>query len=167
MSKQIITSPSNEYISFRSNPYGFPAVFLAGTIDNGDSEDWQQQLIDRIPDSTDVFIFNPRRKEWNAHWSEDPEHRGLIEQIQWELRHLDAADIIVVNFEPDSRSPITLLELGLILRNAQMPHIFVRCPKEFYRYTNVLVTAEYVEDARIQIFETLDELYTALEREIC
>ena len=38
-------------------------VFLAGTIDNGDSTNWQEELIDMCQ-YKDIIFFNPRRKEW-------------------------------------------------------------------------------------------------------
>ena len=46
------------------NPF---RIFLAGTIDNGDSTDWQQGLINTINGvelRRPTSIYNPRRKEW-------------------------------------------------------------------------------------------------------
>ena len=40
------------------------SVFLAGTIDEGNSIDWQTSLISQIAD-LDVTILNPRRKIWD------------------------------------------------------------------------------------------------------
>ncbi len=42
-------------------------LFLAGTIDNGDSVNWQKALIDELNEYDTVhpiMIYNPRREEW-------------------------------------------------------------------------------------------------------
>jgi hypothetical protein len=58
-------------------------LFLGGTIDNGNSENWQQQLIDEL-DLCDtvhpIMIYNPRREEWNPNEGEE----GLENQIKWD-----------------------------------------------------------------------------------
>lgn len=111
-------------------------VFLAGTIDMGNSSDWQNTLISRLSDdryqNLNITIYNPRRdKEFNV---DDQE-----EQIRWELNHLDKADVILVNILPDSKSPITLMEIGLYANSGKL---VVVCPKEFYRYDNVRIVCE-------------------------
>ena len=111
-------------------------IFLAGTIDTGDSSDWQNTLISRLSDdryqNLNITIYNPRRdKEFNV---DDQE-----EQIRWELNHLDKADVILVNILPDSKSPITLMEIGLYANSGKL---VVVCPKEFYRYDNVRIVCE-------------------------
>ena len=113
-------------------------IFLAGTIDMGNSEDWQEevgyQVIQRsITQGNGIhYIYNPRRIE--GFKNEDQE-----EQIQWELDHLDKADTILMNLLPSSRSPISLLELGLYAKSGKL---IVVCPKEFYRYSNVRIICE-------------------------
>lgn len=111
-------------------------IFLAGTIDMGNSSDWQNTLISRLSDdryqNLNITIYNPRRdKELNV---DDQE-----EQIRWELNHLDKADVILVNILPDSKSPITLMEIGLYANSGKL---VVVCPKEFYRYDNVRIVCE-------------------------
>ena len=111
-------------------------IFLAGTIDMGNSSDWQNALISRLSDdryqNLNITIYNPRRdKEFNV---DDQE-----EQIRWELSHLDKADVILVNILPDSKSPITLMEIGLYANSGKL---VVVCPKEFYRYDNVRIVCE-------------------------
>lgn len=111
-------------------------IFLAGTIDMGNSSDWQNTLISRLSDdryqNLNITIYNPRRdKEFNV---DDQE-----EQIRWELSHLDKADVILVNILPDSKSPITLMEIGLYANSGKL---VVVCPKEFYRYDNVRIVCE-------------------------
>ena len=114
---------------------GILGVFLAGTIDNGDSINWQEEVIkgytERFGD--DVVFYNPRRPDWNQH------PMDLTHQIKWEQAHLDGADLIVMCLLDDSKSPISLLELGLY---AQSHKIIVFCNSKFYRYQNVKLTCE-------------------------
>ena len=112
------------------NPF---RIFLAGTIDNGDSTDWQQELINTINGvelRRPTSIYNPRRKEWPS----SNDHREIDRQIEWELSHLEKADLIVMNILANSKSPISLMELGLFAREGRL---MVFCPKTFYRYDNV------------------------------
>ena len=43
-------------------------IFLAGTIDNGDSEDWQTKICRLIEEcstnSKPIAVYNPRRDDW-------------------------------------------------------------------------------------------------------
>jgi hypothetical protein len=123
-------------------------LFLGGTIDNGFSLDWQKTLINEL-NSEDtkrpIMIYNPRRDEWNS-------KEELESQIRWELYHLERADIIVMNILGSSKSPISLMELGLHARNRKL---LVFCPPSFYRFDNVRVTCEYYN---IPLFETNDIL---------
>ena len=91
-------------------------VFLAGTIDMGRSADWQAALVARFRDS-----IGGRWLFFGA----------------WELAHLGAADLIVMSRRGDSRSPISLLEMGLYARSGKL---FVACSPDYYRYDNVRIT---------------------------
>ena len=119
-------------------------VFLAGTIDNGNSVDWQQTVIDEMKDYG-VTLLNPRRKIWN------PNNQDLVAQINWELDALHYCDVIFMYFAPNSLSPISLLELGLFIDKKPM---IIVCPKSFYRYINVKVVCE---ECNTQLYETLED----------
>lgn len=110
-------------------------VFLAGTIDNGDSENWQEQVIERFTFNPNIKFYNPRRKNWDKNASEDE----LVYQIQWEQEYLDKADLIIMAISDDSKSPISLMELGLYAKEQKM---IVFCNPSFYRYMNVKLTCE-------------------------
>lgn len=56
------------------------------------------------------------------------------EQIDWELEGLDQADLIVMYFDKDTKSPISLLELGLYAASGKM---VVCCPDGFWCKGNV------------------------------
>ena len=110
------------------------SIFLAGTIDNGDSIDWQKKLIEKFKD-TDIKIYNPRCKHWNKNATKE----DLEYQIKWEQDKLDDADLIIMVLSDNSKSPISLLELGLY---ATSKKILVFCTDKFYRFDNVRLTCE-------------------------
>ena len=85
--------------------------------------------------------------------------------MSWELDMLDAADIVVMYLAPDTKSPISLLELGLYARSGKLkvccPDGFWRicCPEGFWRRGNVeMVCRRY----QIPLFETLEALIADL-----
>ena len=92
-------------------------VFLAGTIDMGNSENWQEKLINKLKEQTkgalfakSYHIYNPRRTDWDSSWAQTFENPQFFQQVTWELDAMEKADYIIMNFLPDSKSPITLLE---------------------------------------------------------
>ena len=107
-------------------------LFLAGTIDNGSSYNWQKDLSEALS-GTDIEIYNPRRDDFPEH----PKDEDVISQIRWEQDHLDAADFIIMVFQKESKSPITLLELGLY---AQSKKLGVFCDRKYWRFLNVSET---------------------------
>ena len=132
----------------------YRTVFLAGTIDMGRSENWQAETIARLRDSAAGrwLIFNPRRHEFRA----SPEEMEY--QVRWELEHLEQADRIVMNLLGSSRSPVSLLELGLHARSGRL---LVACEPAYYRYDNVRITcARY----GIPLYDSLDALLKELPR---
>lgn len=52
---------------------------------------------------------------------------------------MEKADLIVMNILADSKSPISLMEIGLFARTNKL---IVFCPKTFYRYDNVRVVCQ-------------------------
>lgn len=113
-------------------------IFLGGTIDNGDSIDWQSELIKTIEGvelARPTHIYNPRRAEWPS----ADNHHEIDKQIDWELYHLERSNLIVMNILADSKSPISLMEIGLFAKEGKL---MVFCPKTFYRYDNVRKVCE-------------------------
>ena len=86
---------------------GFTKIFLAGTIDMGNSRDWQAELL------------------------------------------------IIMYIIGSSKSPITLLEMGLHARSGKL---IVACEPDFYRYDNVRITCAYYG---IPLYSSLEELLKA------
>ena len=111
-------------------------VFLAGSIEMGKAENWQTKLVAGLSglDDEPYVIYNPRRDDWDASWEQKITNDKFREQVQWELNSLDDADIIVMYFDPNTQSPISLLELGLY---ADSGKLIVYCPNGFWRKGNV------------------------------
>ena len=126
---EIVKSPHSYKIADRE------AVFLAGTIDNGDSVDWQLEVTEALSEK-DVLILNPRRDAWDSSWKQSIDNPQFKEQVEWELDGLEAASIIFLYFAPGSKSPISLLEFGLHVRDKK---VIVVCPDGFWRKGNIEV----------------------------
>lgn len=87
-------------------------VFLGGSIEMGAAEPWQDQLVERLQ-HLKVRFFNPRRDDWDASWTQSINDPQFTQQVNWELDTLEYCDLIVFYFDPATKSPITLMELGL------------------------------------------------------
>lgn len=118
-------------------------VFLAGTIDNGNSEDWQQATFDYLQD-TAVTFMNPRREHWHPDTEQTISNPEFNHQVNWELNNIRDADIIFCFIGANSKSPITLMELGWLSGHNQystpIPTIIV-CEPKFWRKGNVEILA--------------------------
>lgn len=132
---------------------GFTKIFLAGTIDMGNSRDWQADMLAHFAAKDGRYLlFNPRQDSWNA------EAEGEMDyQVNWELRHLEEADIIIMYIIGTSRSPVTLLEMGLHARSGKL---LVACEKDYYRYDNVRITCSFYG---IPLYRSLEDLLEALD----
>ncbi|MFW2829457.1 nucleoside 2-deoxyribosyltransferase domain-containing protein [Sphingomonas sp. ID0503] len=117
---------------------GWPMVYLGGTIDMGHSENWQAQAVELLAGERAVIV-NPRRADWNADWLPIAEEPHFREQVEWELEALEVANVIVLHLASDSKSPISLLELGLHARGGRL---IVFCAPDYFRKGNVDITAE-------------------------
>lgn len=119
-------------------PDGARIVFLAGSIEMGAAEDWQTRLTAKL-EARDLVVLNPRRDEWDTSWRQSIDEPKFREQVEWELDGLERADVIAMWFAADTRSPITLLELGLFARSGKL---IVGCPPGFWRRGNVEVVCQ-------------------------
>jgi Nucleoside 2-deoxyribosyltransferase like len=126
-------------------------VFLAGSIEMGVAEHWQKKVIDALSDKPIRFL-NPRRDDWDSTWSQDIHNDQFVEQVVWELSSLELAQIVIMYFDPNTKSPISLLELGL---HAKEQKLIVLCPEGFWRKGNVDVVCEYYGINQVDTFEEL------------
>jgi len=112
---------------------------------------WQTEMTD-ILSELPVTILNPRREDWNKEWKQETDFKPFKEQVDWEMDHLESADVIALYFQPGTMSPISLLELGL---HAASKKVIVCCPEGFWRRGNVqIVCMRY----GLEIVDTFEEL---------
>lgn len=135
-------------------PVGHTTIFLAGSIEMGKAENWQQKLAKELVDEN-VVLFNPRRDDWDSSWVQEKENKQFREQVEWELNALEKSDLIVMYFDPKTQSPISLLELGIHAREEKM---IVLCPKGFWRKGNVDIVCEKYNIKQVESFEELIEV---------
>ncbi len=115
-----------------------PKVFLAGSIEMGLASEWQMRIIAQLKNESVMFL-NPRRQDWDAAWKQDKENSLFREQVEWELNALSESDYIILYLDPSTKSPISLLEMGLYARSGKL---FVVCPPGFWRKGNVDIVCE-------------------------
>jgi len=113
-------------------------VFLAGSIEMGKAVEWQKEIEDKLQDF-DVTLFNPRRDDWNSDWEQSIDNPEFKEQVVWELDSLDKSAKIVFYMDKDTKSPITLIELGLHIKDS---NCCVYCPDGFWKKGNVDILCE-------------------------
>ena len=135
-------------------------IFLAGSIEMGKAEDWQAAIPELFKDRNDLTFFNPRRDDWDSSWEQKESNPQFNYQVNWELDHLDKADIIFMYFSPETKSPISLLELGLYAESGKM---IVCCPDDFYRKGNVDITCARHD---IPVYNTMDAAIGRLRTEL-
>jgi hypothetical protein len=131
-------------------------IFLAGAIDQGQAEDWQEKVA-RALDGFDITILNPRREHWDPSWDQTPENPQFREQVNWELDAQEAADMVLFVFTKDSKAPITFLEFGLY---APKKDAVVCCEEGFYRSGNIQIVAERL---KVPVYDNLDDMLVDLK----
>lgn len=132
------------------------SVFLAGSIEMGAAEEWQKEVVAGLQ-GTEALVLNPRREQWKPGWEQSINNPTFREQVEWELKALEDADIILVYYSPNTKAPITMLELGLHARTTP-GKIIVCCPEGFWRKGNVDIVCQRYG---VQQIETLPALIRA------
>lgn len=101
--------------------------------------------------------MNPRRKDWDSSWVQTVENEQFNGQVNWELDALEQSDLIVMFLEAHSKSPISMLELGLF---AESGKIIVCCEEGFWRKGNIDIVCKR---KNIPTFKTFDNLIDYLK----
>lgn len=117
----------------------------------GIAENWQEKIVKAFKDK-DIIIYNPRRDDWDTSWVQSINNPQFKEQVDWELNALNVANQIIMYFDPNTKSPISLLELGLFASSDKM---FVCCPDGFWRKGNVEIVCERYN---IPLFNNIEDL---------
>lgn len=137
-------------------PNRYIKIFVGGSIEMGKATNWQQRLLEDFKDDNNVVILNPRRKKWNPNWKQTKNNPPFKRQVNWELDALEAANAIIMYFEPGTKSPISLLELGLFGQDFGRLDLkmHVVCPSGFWRKGNVDIVCDRYH---IPQFKTLND----------
>lgn len=132
------------------------AVFLAGSIEMGTAADWQTAIAQALT-QTDVTLLNPRRDYWDTTWEQRISNPQFREQVEWELDAQEQAALIVMYLDPNTKAPISLLELGLFSASGKL---VVCCPDGYWRKGNVEVVCDRYS---IPLVPSLKDLVTAIQ----
>lgn len=128
------------------------SVFLAGSIEVGVAENWQERIERELHDIENICILNPRRDDWDSSWKQEIWDPQFNEQVSWELSAMERADLIVFYFSPETKSPVSMLELGLYARSGK---IVVCCPEGFWRKGNVDIVCERYGAKQVKFLEEI------------
>lgn len=135
-----------------------PSIFLGGTIEQGAAEDWQKASAEYLSGiACSVTVVNPRRPKWDPTLRQSVDEPVFKEQVTFELDHLERVDAVLLWFEPASKSPISMLEFGLLcgwVSRGSLKKLVVGCPQGFWRRGNLEVMCERY---KIDLVPTLDE----------
>lgn len=145
---KVFTAPKKVHSLYRT----LPSVFLAGSIEMDKAELWQDRVIAELSQH-DIVVFNPRREAWDSSWKQEAENPQFNEQVNWELDNLDAATYKFFYFDPNTKSPITLMELGYVIGRGS-ENVIVVCPPGFWRRGNVEIICSRND---IYMFDTLED----------
>lgn len=140
---------------------GFISIFLGGSISEGKAEDWQTEISKELEErfSDDVVILNPRRDDWDSSWKQTIDFKPFRTQVEWELHAQDIADLRIYYFDPETKSPITLLELGLYAAKKCL----VCCPEDYFRKGNVDIVCKKFG---IPVFDNRDNFKSELVAQV-
>jgi nucleoside 2-deoxyribosyltransferase-like protein len=137
------------------------SVFLAGSIELGSARNWQTFLEEKLS-GMDILILNPRRDHWDSSWVQSKISPQFREQVEWELNAMEKANVIAMYFEPNTKSPVSLLELGLFARSGKM---IVCCPQGFWRKGNVDIVCETYGVKQVDSLNDLSEYIVRIANE--
>jgi len=137
-----------------------PWIFLAGSIEMGKAEDWQERVT-QVLSGHQGTLLNPRRDDWDSSWVQSIDNANFREQVEWELSGLEQADKVILYLSPGTKSPISLLELGLFIGK----DLYVCCPDGFWRKGNVeIVCGRYGRKLYENLGELLNDLSDVIEK---
>lgn len=134
-------------------------VFLAGSIGGNASltvlcKDWQIDMTNFFT-GQGLGVYNPRRPDWDSSWVQSFDNPQFYQQVNWELDALEKAEIVLLNLEPETLSPISLLELGRF----STKKIYVICPEGFWRKGNIDIFCNRYNIPLFDNFDTFKEFF--------
>lgn len=127
-------------------------IFLGGSIEQGKAENWQQtarKLISKH-EKGNTIVFNPRRDDYQPNAKQTLDNPYFVGQVTWELEAQEMSDKKIYYFDPETKSMITLLELG----KYGDENTLVICNEGYCRKGNVDI---FCKRYNIPQFKTLEE----------
>jgi hypothetical protein len=116
-----------------------------------------------------ILLLNPRRDDWDSSWVQDIEkNKEFKTQVDWEMTGIHTSDIIIINFEDDTKSPITLLELGFVAglkTEDEDLKVLVRCSPKFWKFGNVQYVCAAFGFEHVHTIDKLIDKYVKLLKE--
>lgn len=131
-------------------------IFLGGSIDMGNCENWQSRIINDLSNE-DVILLNPRRDDFDETQVQSIKNEYFRNQVDWELEGLKNSDLIIMYLMPGTYSPISLLEIGLYtdINSIINNKILICCPDGFWRKGNIEIICDKY---RIPLYEDYESL---------
>jgi len=119
-------------------------IFLGGSIEMNFAKPWQQELTSKLSECNfDIRILNPRRDDFDVSQEQSINNPYFKEQVTWELDGLERADLIVMYLQPDTLSPISMMEIGIYINTLDWNKQMVICvPDGFWRRGNIEVLVD-------------------------
>lgn len=136
------------------------SIFLAGSIEMNKADNWQARVEERFSKYENVTLLNPRRDDWDITQKPSADNPYFEEQVIWEMENLSAVSYIFMYFDPNTISPISLLELGAHCEDGKM---LVCCPDGYFRKGNVEIFCDY---HLILFYDNLSDALDYLEQRI-
>lgn len=139
-------------------------VFLAGSIEMGAAIDWQPAATAAIAGIQPLRnILNPRRIDWDSSQVQSIDNPYFAEQVNWEMDGLDMVDVVYMYFDPNTKSPITMAELGYLAgvhkanewdKMKMRKDFVICCPEGFWRKGNIDIICQR---SGIQVLTDFDQ----------
>lgn len=108
------------------------SIFLAGSIELGKSENWRETFYKEFNDYSDAILLDPVIDNWNK-------LQNPAEQINWEQDMLEVSDVIAMYINPNTKSPISLMEFGQFIKSKKL---IICCPEGFWKREYLEVMCE-------------------------
>jgi hypothetical protein len=153
-------TPHKDFV--HSNPPEPPTyrkftVFTAGSIEMGGAVNWQPlmaTMLNHLP----ITVCNPRKGSWDQSITQQAKDEFFKQQVVWELDALEQADVICFFFDTETKSPVSLLELGLWTASDK---VVVCCGEAYWKSGNIHLTCDRYG---VKCVETFAELVPEVEK---
>ncbi|KAF2844613.1 hypothetical protein T440DRAFT_473246, partial [Plenodomus tracheiphilus IPT5] len=141
-----ITKPAPHKDFIHSNPPRPPTyrkftVFTAGSIEMGAAVNWQRLMVTQLS-HLPITVCNPRKGKWDQSITQQATDKFFKQQVDWELDALEQADVICFFFDTETKTPVSLFELGLWSASDK---VVVCCGEKYWKAGNVQLTIKCVE----------------------